>query len=327
MAEDDNQIDVMTSEMGSEGNQADASENDYIWQDDDELSEGLDDDPTGDYDPISEDGGKKDKKKSKREAPKRKPNNSSDDSNTYKKPRRQTKRNASKKDNLNDSLDDFEDEPQKKTRKNSQKPKQPKKATKATKKGSSSVSNDEEDNVPNNNMTDSSFYNFIKNNSSGGYFNIGEVLWKIGVNDKLKGKRSLKPEDLHCQLPSTKITIDVVVAVEKTTHPLKCKKFLTKCTSIGTNDPRILNGENLYKFGFDKDENLRIINDLNMRYYLDMDHSKFKKFKEKVVKASNILWDIDKDERMSYFTGKFLQRFFFSSHFVKFKTLDHFRRG
>ena len=43
MAEDNNQLDVTTSEMDSE---ADFNENDYIWQDDDELNEGLNDDPT-----------------------------------------------------------------------------------------------------------------------------------------------------------------------------------------------------------------------------------------------------------------------------------------
>ena len=41
MAEDDNQIDVTISEMGSdyEGNQSTACENDYIWQSDGDLSD------------------------------------------------------------------------------------------------------------------------------------------------------------------------------------------------------------------------------------------------------------------------------------------------
>ena len=298
MAEDD----VTTSEMGSEGNQAVASENDYIWQSDDE-SEGCDDDPTGDYNPESEE--KKNKKKSKPAAPKRKPKNSSADSNTAKRPKRQ--RNANKKDNLNDSIDEFEDESQKK--KKNKKTQKTRKSVKVSPHGSSSLSNEEDDNGPNNNMSDSSFYNFIANNDSGGFFNPGEVLWKIGLKDTLKGKfhaRSLKIEDLDCQVPSTKITIDVVVAVEKTTHPLKAKKFLTKCTPIGMNKPSILNTENLYKFGFDDDENLRIIHDLQKRYYLYKEDSQFKELKEKVVKANRILGEIKQEERMMYFTGKYL---------------------
>ena len=303
MAEDDNQIDVTTSEMGSESNQADISENDFIFHDDDELSEGLDDDPTDDYNPESEDGVKKDKKKPKRAASKRKPKNSSADSNTAKRP----KRNANKKDNLNDSFDEFEDESQKKTK--NKKTQKPKKSVKISPHGSSSLSNEEDDNGPNNNMSDSSFYNFIAKNNSGGFFNPGEVLWKIGLKDTLKGhfsERSLKKEDLECQVPSTKITIDVVVAVEKTTHPLKAKKFLTKCTPIGMDKPTILKTEILYKFGFDDDENLRIIHDLRKRYYLDKDDSQFKELKEKVVKANRILGEIKQEERMMYFKGKCL---------------------
>ena len=141
MAEDDNHIDVTTSEMGSESNQAVASENDYIWQSDDE-SEGCDDDPTDDYNPGSEDGVKKDKKKPKRAASKRKPKNSSADSNTAKRP----KRNANKKDNLNDSFDEFEDESQKKTK--NKKTQKPKKSVKISPHGSSSLSNEEDDNGP-----------------------------------------------------------------------------------------------------------------------------------------------------------------------------------
>ena len=63
MAEDDNQIDVTISEMGSdyEGNQSTACENDYIWQSDDE-SEGCEDDPTDDYMPGDDETRKRPKK-------------------------------------------------------------------------------------------------------------------------------------------------------------------------------------------------------------------------------------------------------------------------
>ena len=164
----------------------------------------------------------------------------------------------------------------------------------------------DEDDFPND-ASKSAFYKFISTNSTGGYFNIGDVMWYIAIYNIERGKssiRKLKPEHIDpepdCKIPGYRLEVDILVAVENTRHPSNAVGYITKSTSIGTCRPKIIRSNFLYRMSFDDKENSNIIDDL--RNY-DCLNSNILYLKLKYQKISRILGIEDKNERMKYFLG------------------------
>ena len=180
----------------------------------------------------------------------------------------------------------------------------PKKHKKDIKKATY-VNLSDEDDVPS--TSKSAFYKFITTNSTGGYFNIGDVMWYVAIYNIEKGKssiRKLKPEHIDpepdCKIPGYRLEVDIFVALENTRHPSNAVGYITKSTSIGTRRPRIIRSNFLYRMSFDDEENYNIIDDL--RNYDSLDSS-ISELKSKYQSISRILGIEDKNERMKYFLG------------------------